>query len=82
MTDRTNAQGYFILEKHAVIRFSLQKVKQVSCIDLDMMPAIIFGLNISRSGEQISIEWESSYGLSGLIAADHVSIAVTPGKPD
>ena len=81
MTDRLDEQKYFILEKHALVTFHLEGVKEVNCLDIDMTPAIIGSLQISRTGELVSIEWDSSYGVYGAIRASRASISLRPGEP-
>lgn len=82
MTDREDEHGYFILENHAVVFFHLGDVKEVALMDVDMQPAIIGFLEISRSGEQVTVEWDASYGVYGHIRANRVSISLLPGKPE
>jgi hypothetical protein len=82
MTDRIDEKGFFILKSHAEVTFLLEGIKEVHLMDVDKSPAIIGSLDISRSEEQVAIEWDASYGVYGRIKASRVSISLVPGKPD
>ena len=80
MTDKVDEQGYFVLEKHAVVTLSLEEVTSVSLTDLNL-PAIIHDLHIMDVSDGVEITWSSSYGVEGTLTAKRVSIALQPGKP-
>ncbi len=82
MTDRVDAKGYFVLDKHATVTFALDGVSAINCVDFDMIPAIIFDLEITRLDEHYHIEWSASYGVAGCITAKHIRIGLAPGRPD
>ncbi len=82
MTDEVDAKGYFVLDKHAIVTFALEGVSAVNCTDFDVVPGIIFGLEITKVDEHFRIEWDSSYGVAGFVTARRIRIDLVPGKPD
>lgn len=81
MTDEVDAKGYFVLDKHAMVTLALDGVSAINCADFDMVPGIIFDLEITKVDEQFRIEWSSSYGVAGFVTARHMVINLEPGKP-
>ena len=81
MTDQTDAQGYYILDKHVVVTITLQAVTHVALDDFDMMPGIIYSFEITKTDNGYQLTWDASYGVSGLLRAKQVSLNLMPGKP-
>ncbi|HWE75562.1 MAG TPA: hypothetical protein VG328_20555 [Stellaceae bacterium] len=81
MTDKVDAQGYFVLGKHAVVILAPEGASTINCADFDMVPGIIFGLEIAKADEYFRIEWDASYGVNGSITTKQLQITVEPGKP-
>ncbi|OCJ11766.1 hypothetical protein A6U86_01485 [Rhizobium sp. AC27/96] len=81
ITDKVDAKGYFVLDKHAIVTLILEDVSNISCTDFAMVPCIIFDLEITRTEEHFRIEWSASYGVAGFIIAKHAHINLKPGKP-
>ncbi|RUM17490.1 hypothetical protein EFQ99_34175 [Rhizobium vallis] len=82
MTNEVDAKGYFILDKHAIVTLTLEGVSAINCIDFDMVPGIIYGLEITKADEHFRVEWDSSYGVDGFVTAKDIRIDLVPGKPD
>ncbi len=82
MTDEVDAKGYFVLDKHAIVTLTLGGVSAINCVDFDMVPGIIFDLEITKVDEHFRVEWSASYGVTGLVAARDIQINLGPGKPD
>ena len=82
MTDEVDAKGYFVLDKHAIVTLTLEGVSAINCADFDMVPGIIFDLEITKVDEHFRVEWSASYGVTGFVTARHVRINLVPGKPD
>ena len=98
-TDRANPAGYLVLDKRAVVTFDLEGVMDVQLEGFSAQN-VIFGLVLRRAPdrqdrrnyltmnpqpEDIEIEMEPCYGLSGLIRARAVTISFEPcgeGGPD
>lgn len=80
MTDEVDAQGYFVLDKHAVVTLALEGVSEINCADFDMVPGIILDLEITTAGEHFRVEWNASYGVTGSVTAKHVRAILKPGK--
>lgn len=84
-----------MLEKHAVVTFSLDGIMDLQ-LDGFSSQNVIGGLQLQRatergranhyshpqSPEDIEIELEPCYGLDGVIRAKRVSISFRPGLPD
>ena len=83
MTDRVDANGYFILEKHAVVTISLQ---EISFIDLKnpqwptALPSIIADLEITKTPSGYAVDWGTAYGIDGSLHAKKISFAIEPGR--
>jgi len=82
MTNEGNANGYFVLDKHAVVTLALEGVSAVNCADFDMVPGVILDLKITKVDGHLRVEWSASYGVNGFVTARHASISLIPGKPD
>jgi hypothetical protein len=81
MTDKVDINGHLILDKHVVVRISLIGVTHVDLSDFNMMPGIIFGLEITEAEGEYALTWDASYGVIGTIRARQVLISIQPGKP-
>ena len=78
--------GYFVLEKHAIVQFS---VAQIHSLELDEFnhQNVIDGLVLSHvdfggKSKVFELLLEPSYGLAGSICAEEVSVSFHPGKPE
>jgi hypothetical protein len=81
MTSETDANGYFVLRKHAVVSFQLAGITGLELTDFNHQN-VIGGLSLSRTSTGgFRLELESCYGLFGVIEAQTVSIAVEPRTP-
>ena len=95
MTDRVDDEGYFVLDRHAVVTFFLEEIADLG-LERFTAQNVIHGLrlrgvplpstapnlaSIHRAGEVLEIELEDCYGLSGTIWARSLSVHVQPGKP-
>ena len=95
LTDRVDPQGYFILERHAVVTFELEDVLDVQ-LEHFSSQNVIFGLQLRRaaprpdrmpyysrdaSPDDFELELDPCYGLSGHVRCRRVSISFVPGKP-
>jgi hypothetical protein len=81
MTNKVDARGHFVLDKHVVVTLALEGVSVISCTSFDMVPAIIFDLEITSLDQGFRLEWSASYGVSGSISAKEVRITLEPGEP-
>jgi len=95
-TGEVGPDGFYILDRHAVVTFELDEVMD---LQLDGFSAqnVIGGLSLRRAPDRperqgnlalpplptdIEIELEPCYGLDGLIRARSVSVSFKPGGPD
>ncbi|OCJ14916.1 hypothetical protein A6U89_22710 [Agrobacterium sp. B133/95] len=81
-TDAMDAKGYFVLDKHAIVTLALEGVSAINCTDFDMVPGIIFDLEITKVDQRFHVEWSASYGATGLVIAKYARINLAPGKLD
>jgi hypothetical protein len=80
ITDETDAQGYFVLDKHVVVTISLDEVSYVALNGFDL-PGIVFSLDIIKVDDDYQFTWSASYGVEGSLRARHAYLYLTPGKP-
>ena len=78
MTDRTDADGYFILEKHFAAQITLGDLVSVSLGDFMPGELIIGALDIRRTPVGFVIGIDTSYGLAGTIVAGKIDMAFVP----
>ena len=96
MTDKVGEDGFIVLDRHAIVTFTLDGIMDLQ-IDGFSAQNVIAGLILRRapdrperrgflalapSPQDIEIELEPCYGLDGLIRARSVAITLQPGKPD
>lgn len=82
MTDEVDANGYFVLDKHAIITLALEGVSAINLTDFDMQPGIIFELEMTKVDTHFQIEWSASYGVNGSVTARNARISLVPAQPD
>lgn len=82
MTHEVDSEGYFVLDKHAMVTLAFEGVSTINCVDFDMVPGIVFDLEITKVEDNFRIEWSASYGVAGFVTAKNVRISLVPGKPD
>jgi hypothetical protein len=95
-TGTVGRDGYYVLDRHAIVTFTLNEVMDLQ-LDGFSIQNVIGGLVLRRAPDRperrgylaldplphdIEIELEPCYGLDGLIRARSVSITFAPGKPD
>ncbi len=96
MTGEVGQDGYIVLDKHAVVTFTLEGILDLQLEGFSVQN-VIYGLVLRRAVDRpdrrgylsgnplpddIEIELEHCYGLSGLIRARSVAITFEPGRPD
>lgn len=95
-TGKVGNDGYLELGKQAIVTFDLENIMDLQ-LDGFSVQNVISGLVIRRapdrpdrrpylagepSSQDIEIELEPCYGLSGFIRARSVTVTFAPGKPD
>jgi hypothetical protein len=95
-TGAVGQDGYAVLDRHAIVTFTLTEVMdlQLDCFSIqNVISALVLRRALNRPErrghlasdplpQDIEIELEPCYGLSGLIRARAVSITFEPGKPN
>ena len=80
MTDRVDDKGYFILEKHALVKLNLSGVNLIELRDFNH-GSIIFELWIIKNDDFFEIKWSSSCGTEGRICVREITMELSPGEP-
>jgi hypothetical protein len=95
MTDKVDAEGYFVLDRHVVVTFLLEEIADLR-LEGFTAQNVIHGLrlrrlplptstrdlaSIHRAGEVIELALDDCYGLSGVIWARSASVRFEPGTP-
>ena len=78
MTDQVDDRGYFVLDKHAMVTITLERVCSVALDHFDL-PGIIGALEITGVGNSFQLSWDGAYGVEGRLRAGQVRIEFTPG---
>lgn len=94
-TDKVDPNGYVMLDKHAVVTFSLEDVMDLqldSFSPQNVINALVLGQAKDRGRsayygtpaepDDIDIELLPCYGLDGFIRAKKVEISFMPGHPN
>ncbi|MFT5798937.1 MAG: hypothetical protein ACI84R_003006 [Candidatus Azotimanducaceae bacterium] len=84
MTDRIK-NGYFVLEKHAVVEFSIDRIYELE-LDGFNHQNVIRGLDLTRVNLEdnkavYELSIDQCYGLSGSIRAEKIAVKCTAVKP-
>ena len=77
----TDAQGYFLRERHCLVTFELSGIDSVELTE-PIFPAVIFELTLTDETPGWTIAWSSSYGAGGCIQARVARVSVEPRIPD
>jgi Immunity protein 50 len=95
-TGAVGSDGYYVLDRHAIVTFTLEGVMDLRLGGFSVQN-VIGGLILRRAPDRperrgyltleplpqdIEIELEPCYGLDGWIRARSVSITFEPGKPN
>ena len=95
-TGKVGQDGYFVLERHAIVTFTISGIMDLQ-LDGFSIQNVIGGLVLRRAPDRperrgylaldplpqdVEIELEPCYGLDGLIRARAVSITFESGKPN
>jgi len=77
MTDRVDESGYFVLEKRFVATLFLDEIKSVSLSDFMPGEIIIGQLDFRKIDDAIEVDFDTAYGLAGVISARRIRIEFT-----
>lgn len=80
MTNQVDAKGFYELRKHVVVEFVIEAISTIDVQD-PWDHSILFDLGIDKTETLFRLSFSSSYGLSGTIEAQRLSLRVAPGKP-
>lgn len=85
MTDRTDERGYIILDRHAVVTFLLEDVREIDLRNPNELGGI-YDLSLSAVEDGFRIHWDDvcgagGPGIEGSVTARRISVSFVPGKP-
>lgn len=69
MTDKTDAAGYYKLQKHCTVSFWFSDEVEFSLVSESGASGIVFSLNFHEDGNRLKMEIQSSCGVDGWILA-------------
>ena len=78
MTDKVDSGGFYVLQKHIIVRFLLDGITESSFEDFNHQN-VLFGLQLTKQDAGFNLTLDSSFGLSGSILAKNPAIEMTPG---
>ncbi|NBN64225.1 hypothetical protein [Pannonibacter tanglangensis] len=81
LTRERDGKGVFLVDKNAVVSIQFAGVRKVNLTDLNLLPAIVYELSVSKADDDFRVEWSSSYGVYGYIVASDARLDLTPGAP-
>jgi immunity protein 50 of polymorphic toxin system len=82
MTDKVDERGYYVLEKHTLVRFVFERIASIELSEFNHQN-VLFGLEVAPEtvdGEPaFRVALDPSYGLGGSLVCGRVVVAdVTP----
>ncbi|MEL6518090.1 MAG: Imm50 family immunity protein [Pseudomonadota bacterium] len=85
MTTRVQ-NGQFVLEKHAVVQFSVSRITYLDLDDFNhqnVIDELVLSREDTEEGTTVfQISLEPCYGLPSVIRAEDISVSYSPGKPE
>jgi Immunity protein 50 len=81
MTNKVDARGYIELDKHVVVTITLEEVTDITLTEFNLVPGIIFDLEVTKADESMQLAWGGSYGVAGTLRAKKIRFDLQPGKP-
>ena len=79
MTDKVDAKGFFVSEKHFAATFFFDEIRSISLADFLPGLSILYGLDIKKAGEDFVMTFDSSYGMAGTIVSRKLRLEFEPG---
>ena len=78
MTDKVDDQGYYVLEKHTLVRFLFERVTSIELSEFNHQN-VLFELEVAaetvEGGRACRVTLKPSYGLGGTLVCGRVVIA-------
>ena len=81
MTGQVGADGYYVLDKHAVVTFHMEEVTDLELAGFSGQN-VIFGVEVTRTENGYRLALDPCFGLFGYLEAERMSIALSPGQPE
>jgi len=80
ITDKVDAHGYYVCEKHCIAIFSLDELTRVEVLHFNNQNALS-DLEFYPEADEFVLFFHPSHGLQGSIRAKRVTIEMEPGIP-
>jgi Immunity protein 50 len=80
MTNEVNADGYFVLDRHAVVTIWLEGITDLELGDFSVQN-VIANLEVRPHEAGFRVTLWPIYGVGGHIDAARVTLSLEPGKP-
>jgi Immunity protein 50 len=79
-TGEVNAKGQYVLQKHVIVSFVLNGVREVELTGFNHQN-VLSGLELERSEQGYQLTLEGCYGVEGSVSAESVRIELAEGAP-
>jgi hypothetical protein len=80
MSNRTDAESFYILEKHVVVDFALQSISDLELVQFSHQN-VLSNLSVEKKNDRFALILWPCYGLAGRIEVSKISITLRPGRP-
>ena len=77
MTDRVDERGFYVLQKHVKVEFTLNDISALELSGFNDQN-VLFGLVLSQGPEGYELQLDPCYGLAGSITAKRIAIQIEP----
>jgi hypothetical protein len=79
MTNRVDKKGYYILEKHVMVKFQIEEIRDLELADFNQ-ENVISELTLREEKDGYRIELGPCCGLAGFISTRRLSIEIEPSS--
>jgi hypothetical protein len=79
-TKKVDSDGRFILERHVVVHFELEKISDLKLEGFNQQN-VVFEISITKAKDTYRLELSDCYGIGGYLEAGTIRIRLAPGIP-
>lgn len=80
MTNKVDSRGFFVCDKHVVVSFFLEEIKNLA-LNYFNGQNVIFGLILKQTADGYELTLDGCHGVEGTVTANRVRIKFEPGIP-
>jgi hypothetical protein len=80
-TPAVDGKGYFVCDRHAIVTFLLEEVRDLELADFNSQN-VISSLTVDTLPDGVRLTMSPCYGVAGYLEAARASVAVEPAKAD